>query len=148
MKVILIKDVNEIGKTGSVIKVKDGFARNFLFPRKLAMLATAVNLKVVEQEKEKAIKLKALEKEKKLALGNRLNGVSVTIPVAVHDEDKLYAAISASDIIEALKQEGISEIDKQAVVLSSPIKSLGVYDIAVNLDQEVSAKIKVWIVKK
>jgi len=148
MEVILIKDVDNIGRAGSVIKVKDGFARNFLLPRKFAVLVTSSNLRRIEEEKKKATNLKQEAKEKSIELGSRLDEVSITLPVAVHDEDKLYGGISAIDIIEALKQEGISGIDKDSVILDEPIKELGVYDIAIRLESEVAAKIKVWIVKK
>lgn len=148
MQVILIHDVDKFGQTGSVIKVKDGFARNFLFPRNLAIPATPANLKRVEQEREKITNLRQREKEKAETLRNRLNGISITIPVTVHDEDKLYGSISAADIIESLKQEDISEVTSEAVILDEPIKSIGVYDAMIKLHPEVSAKIKVWVVKK
>jgi large subunit ribosomal protein L9 len=148
MEVILIQDVDKFGKTGSVIKVKDGFARNFLLPRNLAIPATPAGLKRIEQEGRRVIQLQEREKEKALNLSNRLNGISVTISVATHDEEKLYGSISAADIIEALNQEGISEVTSEAVILDEPIKSIGVYDIIIRLYPEVSAKIKVWVVKK
>ena len=148
MEVILIQDVGKIGKTGSVIKVKRGFARNFLFPRNLAIPATSVNIKKIEQEAKRVINLRQREKDEALNLSNRLKGISITIPVAIHDEDKLYGSISAVDIIESIKQEGITEVEKEAVILDSPIKTTGVYDVTIMLHPEVSAKIKVWVVQR
>lgn len=140
--------MDKFGKTGSLIKVKRGFARNFLFPRNLAIPATSTNIRKIEQEAKRVVSLRQREKDEVLNLSNRLNGISITIPVATHDEDRLYGSISAADIIEALNQEGISEVEKEAVILDSPIESIGVYDVMIKLHPEVSAKIKVWVVKR
>ena len=148
MEIILTQDVDKFGKTGSVIKVRDGFARNFLFPRHLAIPATPANLKRIEEEAKRITNLRQQVKEKALSLSNRLNGISITIPVTTHDEDRLYGSIGASDIIEALNQEGISEFSSQAVSLPEPIKSIGVYDVTIRLHPEVSTQIKLWVVKK
>lgn len=149
VEIILTQDVGKFGKTGSVVKVKDGFARNFLFPRNLAIAATPANRKRIEQEAKRIASLHKQEKEKAESLRNRLNGMSVTIPVIAHDEDKLYGSISALEIIEALNQEGISEvIEARQVILDEPIKSIGVYDVMIKLHPEVSTQIKVWVVKK
>jgi large subunit ribosomal protein L9 len=148
MEIILTQDVDKIGKTGSVMKVKDGFARNFLFPRNLAIPATPANLKRIEQEAKMVANLRQQQKEKAETLCERLNGISITVPAVTHDEEKLYGSVSSADIIEALNQEGISEFTKEAVVLDEPIKSIGVYDVTIRLHPEVSAKIKVWVVKK
>ncbi len=148
MEVILVQDLDKLGKKGSVVKVKDGFARNFLLPRNLAIPATPVNLKKIEQESERIASLRQREKEKIESLRNRLDGMSITIPVTVHDEEKLYGSISATNIIEVLNQEGFPGIAREAVMLEEPIKSIGVYDVVIRLHPEVSAKIKVWVVKK
>ncbi len=148
MEVILTQNLEKLGKTGDVIRVKDGFARNFLLPRGMALLATPVNLRKVKLESEKIAQLRQREKEKAQALSERLNGMSVTIPVAIHDGDKLYGSIGAIDIIDALKQEGFSELTKDMIVLSEPIKSIGVFDVTIRLHSDISTKIKVWVVKK
>lgn len=147
MEIILIQDIQNLGKAGSVIEVKDGFARNFLFPQRLAMPATPSNLKRVEQEKLKIVKQKERHTMQALNLSNRLNGISVTIPVQTHDEDKLYGSVGIFDILNALKEEGF-DIAKEAIVLEEPIKTLGVYDVKLKLHPEVEASIKVWVVKK
>ncbi|MFH1678803.1 MAG: 50S ribosomal protein L9 [Candidatus Omnitrophota bacterium] len=148
MEVILKQDNTKFGKTGTVVKVKDGFARNFLFPRNLAIAATPANIKRVEQERQRVQSHRLHEKEQALSLSKRLSEVSITIPVQTHDEGQLYGGINASEITDALKEEGFSEIDKNAVVLDEPIKSIGVYEVTVKLHSEVNAKIKVWVVKK
>ena len=147
MEVILRQDVERIGKTGSVIKVKDGFARNFLLPRGLAFIATPENLQRLEQEKKQ--KQILLEKEKKQAeeLANRLNGASCTVVVDVNENEKLYGSVTAVDIAKSLEVEGFN-IDKGTVILEKPIAELGIFDVEIKLHPEVKAKIRLWVTKK
>lgn len=147
MEVILKQDVDRLGKTGNIVKVKDGFARNFLIPNGLAMPLTPTNLRVLEQDKVR--KTSQLEKIKKQAqdLSTKLQALSLTIPVLSQEEDKLYGSIASVDIASALKEEGF-DIDKNTIILDEPIKSLGIYEIPIKLHPEVSCKLKVWIVKK
>lgn len=147
MEVILKKDIDRIGKAGQIIKVKDGFARNFLIPNALALPVTAQNLKKLEEEKQR--KVLQLDNIKKGAeqLKEKLERLSLTIPVLTHEEEKLYASITSIDLVSALKEEGFN-IDKNSVVLAEPIESLGIYEVPLKLHPEVSAKLKVWIVKK
>lgn len=149
MEVILIQDVNEIGKAGNIVKVKDGFARNFLFPKKLALVADSVNIKKLEREKQK--KVQGLEKVKKEAelIKEKLNAFSLTIPALTQEEDKekLYGSITAQDLADALKEEGF-QVDKNSIILEQPIKSLGIFEVSIKLHPEVQAMIKVWVVKK
>lgn len=147
MEVILKKDIEKCGKNGSVIKVKDGFARNFLFPRKLAVPVTPVNLERIEQEKKKNEIIKQQKRTQALELSNRLKTMSITISAQTHDEDKLFGSINASNIVDALKDEGIVNIDKDAVILDEPIKTTGVYEVSVKLHPDVTAKMKIWVVK-
>lgn len=147
MEVILKEDVNRLGKAGSVVKVKDGFASNFLIPNGLAVVLTASNLKQLEQEKQR--KALQLEKAKKEAeeLKEKLSAISLTIPVLAQEEENLYGSIAVSDLVAALKEEGLN-IDKSMIGLSEPIKSLGIYEVPIKLHPEVIAKVKVWVVKK
>jgi len=147
IKVILREDVQGVGKTGDVKQVKDGFARNFLLPRNLALMATDQNLKKIEAEKKKLQEKKALEKKKAQDMAQQLANFSVTLAVEVNEEGKLYGSLSENDIVKALSSEGI-ELDKKCLELASPIKDLGIYDIDVKLYPEVLTKIKVWVVKK
>ncbi|HTZ11903.1 MAG TPA: 50S ribosomal protein L9 [Candidatus Margulisiibacteriota bacterium] len=147
MEVILNRDVDKLGKSGSVVKVKEGYARNFLIPNGLAIPLTPGNLKKLEQEKEK--KTLELEKSRKAAeaLRDKLSGLSLTITALSQEEEKIYGSVTAQDIVSSLKDEGI-EIDKENIMLDEPIKSLGIYEVSVKLHPEVEGKIKVWIVKK
>lgn len=147
MEVILNKDMDKLGKSGSIVKVREGFARNFLIPNKLAIPLTPQNLKRLEQEKMK-INLEQ-EKIKKEAqdLKTKLETLSLTLPALTQEEDKLYGSIGANDLAVALKEEGL-EINKSFILLNEPIKAVGIYEIPVKLHQEVVAKLKVWIVKK
>jgi len=149
MEVILKQDVNKVGKAGAVVKVKDGYARNFLLRNNLALPVTENNIKRLESEKQK--KISQLEKIKKEALDlkERLSSVSITITALVQEQEKesLYGSVTNQDIAKALKDEGF-EIDKNIIMLDEPIKSLGIYEVPVSLHAEVSASVKVWIVKK
>lgn len=147
MEVILNQDIDRIGKAGSIVKVKDGFARNFLIPNGLAVPATPVSLKRLEQEKQiKALHLEKVKKESE-EIKAQLDKLSLTIPVLTHEEEKLYAGITASDLANTLKEEGFN-IDKNSILLDEPLKSLGIYEVPVKLHPQVLAKIKVWVVKK
>lgn len=147
MEVILKQDVDKIGKTGTVVKVKDGFARNFLIPNGLGIPLTPANLKILEQEKQR--KVQGLEKlrQESQEIKARLEGLSLTISSLIKEENQLYGSITSQHIAEALKEEGF-DIPKSSIMLEEPIKSLGIYEITIKLHSEVSAKIKVWIVKK
>ncbi len=148
MEVILNKDVDKLGKSGQVIKVKDGFGRNFLIPNGLALPLTAANLKRLEQEKQrKVFQLEKIKKEAE-ALKEKLGSLSLTLAVLAKEEaEELYGSIGATDIAAALKEEGF-DIDKNSIILDEPIKSLGIYEIPVKLHPEISAQVKVWVVKK
>ena len=147
MKVILIEDVDKLGAMGKIIEVNRGYARNFLFPRKLAKPATDSTLKIVEEVKKR--KLAKLVKEKRSAeeLKEKLSMVSCTIPVEAGEDDKLFGSVTAQDIAHAFELEGFS-IEKKQIVLEEPIKSLGVYHVSVKLHPEVVGAVKVWVVKK
>ena len=147
MEVILTKDVEKIGKVGSVVKVKDGFAHNFLFPKSLAIPVTPGNLKKIEQEKQKIAAESEKIKQEALGLKERLDNLSLTIPALAQDDKALFGSITALDISSAIKNEGL-ELDKGLIQLTEPIKELGIYEIPVKLHPEVSSKLKVWIVKK
>ena len=147
MEIILSQDVPKVGKVGDLVKVKDGFARNFLFPGKLAYAATPANVKKIEVQKKK--KLEIFEQNKKIAqeLAEKLNKVSITINVEVNDLDKLYGAVSETEILKALENEGFPT-DKKNLVIEKTIDELGIFEIGVKLHPEVTAKIRLWVTKK
>ncbi len=147
MEVILKKDVDKLGKSGQVIKVKDGFGNNFLIPQGLAVSATAANLKKLGQEKQKKdLELEVIKSHAE-GLKEKISSLSLTLPVLVQEDEKLYGSIAAVDIQRLLKDEGF-DVDKNAIVLEEPIKSLGIFEIPLKLHPEVSTKIKIWVVKK
>ena len=147
MDVILLESVSKLGDRGSTVKVKPGYARNYLFPRGLALPASDANARVFKERE------RVLEKRDQLAMGAaqsraaKLADVSCTIPVQVGEEDKLYGSVTAVDIARSLTDQG-HKIDKKQIVLEEPIKQLGVYTIDVRLHREVTAPIKVWVVKE
>jgi large subunit ribosomal protein L9 len=147
MEVILKENVAGLGAAGSKVKVKDGYARNFLFLRNLAVGVTPHNMKMLEQEQK--IKAQKAEHHKKEAeqLKTKICQLSITIPVLVQEKEKLYGSITSLEIHKALQDEGV-EIDKTVIALDEPIKALGIYEIPIKLHPEVVATLKVWIVKK
>jgi large subunit ribosomal protein L9 len=147
MEVILKQDVDKVGKSGAVVKVKDGFARNFLIPNNLAVPLNPSNLKLLEEEHKRSTQRLAKAKQDAEALKEKLSAISLTVPVETHEEDKMYGSISAQDICGLLKDEGV-EIDKGFVELAEPIKALGIYQVPIKLHPEVSAQVKLWVVKK
>lgn len=147
MKVILIEDVKDVGVMGGIVVVKDGYARNFLFPKKLAKPVTDSNLKIIEEIKKK--KALAIMREKKQAeeLKEKLSLMSCTIAVEAGEDDKLFGSVTTQDIAHAFEMEGLS-IDKKKIILEENIKKLGVYHIMVELHPEVTGEVKVWVVKR
>ena len=147
MKVILKQDVEKLGKAWDVVNIKDGYARNFLFPQGLVLAVTKENLKL--KEKLEASKAVSEEKNKKeaQALAKKLLAESFTLTREATAEDKLYGTIDAQEIEKLLKSEDY-DIDKKNILLTEPIKSLGAHTVDLKLHPEVIAKIKVWVVRK
>ncbi len=147
MKVILRKDFESLGKMGDVVEVKPGFARNFLIPRNIAYAALKGNLKALEEEKKIHAKREQKELSKSEKLAAELEKVSVTIPVQVGEEDKIFGTVTNQMIADALAEKGY-EIDKRKIEIEEPIKSLGIYGVNIKLHSKVNAKIKVWVVRE
>ncbi len=147
MEIIICQDVDKLGKTGQVVKVKDGFARNFLLPHKKAYLATPANLKRIEQEKAKKAAVEENLKKQAEELAAKLSKVSCTIAVEVNDLDKLYGSVTEVDIAKALEVEGHT-IDRKSIVLEKPIEELGIFEVPIKLHHDVMAKVRLWVTKK
>lgn len=147
MEVILNQDVEKIGRAGAVVCVKEGFARNFLFPHNLAKPATPSSLKKLKQDQLIQSAQSAKIKEESELIKQRLSALTLTIPALTQGEEKLYGSINAHEIAEALQAEGFA-INKNIIDLADPIKSLGIYEIPVRLYADVIAKVKLWVVKK
>lgn len=147
MKVILRQNYNNLGEVGETVNVKDGFARNFLIPRKIAYIALDGNVKALEEEKKNIDKKKAQELASAETLAAELEKVSITIPVQVGEEDKIFGSVTNQMIADALKAKNYN-IDRRKIEIDEPIKALGIYGISVKLHPSVSAKIKVWVVRE
>lgn len=147
MKIILKQDFESLGKPGDVVTVKDGYARNFLIPRGVAVLATKTNVRILEEESK--TRSHRLEKDKRSAqeISKELEKISITAAVAVGEEDKVFGSVTSQDIARLLLEKGF-EIDKRKIVLDEPIKALGVYTVPVKLHSEVETNIRVWVVKE
>lgn len=147
MEVILSCDIEKLGKTGDIVKVKDGYARNYLIPREMAMAATKENIKAIERKK---IKLMAISEENKKAaqdVAQKLAKVSCTILVEVNDQEKLYGAVAETDILRALEQEDF-KFERKDLVIEKPVEELGIFEIGVKLHPEVIGKFRLWVNKK
>lgn len=147
MKVILLQDVKKMGKKGDVIEASDGYARNYLFPRKLAEEATANALHVVNAKKENERKKKLAELEAAQKLAAELKGKEVTINAKTGDNGRLFGAITNKDVAEVINNQFNLSIDKKKIVVNT-IKVAGTYEFEVKLYPEVSTKMKVNIVPK
>ncbi len=147
MKVILKDDVEKLGKCGEVVEVKDGYGRNFLIASNLAIPATKGNLKAIEEvTKQKRIRdLKKIKQEERLKI--QLEKISCTAEVRVGEEDRVFGSVTAQDISELLKAKGF-EIDRHKILLETPIKALGVYTVPIKISGDITAFLKVWVVKK
>lgn len=147
MKVILNADVKGKGKKGDIVNVSDGYARNFLFPKKLAKEATAQNLNAAKVAQDAAKHKKLVEKAEAVALAEKLSGKTVQLKAKCGEGNRLFGAVTAAEVAEALKAGMGIEVDKKKIALSGGIKELGTYDVAVKVYAEVSATIKVEVVR-
>lgn len=147
MKVILRQNSETLGQVGDVIEVKEGYARNFLIPRKIAYAALKGNIRALEEDKKNLVKKKKQEVEAAEKLCGELEKVSVTIPVQVGEEDKIFGSVTNQMIADSLKEKGY-DIDRRKIEIDEPIKSLGIYGISIKLHPNVSANIKVWVVRE
>lgn len=147
MEVILIEDVKNLGKGGEKVQVKDGYARNYLLPRKLALPATASGLKMLkEEERRKAVREVKMQREAE-EVAKALNQISCTAEVEAGEDDRVFGAVTSGDIADLLKKQGY-DIDRKKIILEEPLKALGVYTIPIKLHTDVEARVKVWVVKK
>lgn len=145
MKVILLQDVKNVGKKGDVVNSSDGYARNYLFPRKLAEEATDSNLHVLNAKKETERRKKLAEIEAAQKLAEELKGKEIKIEAKSGDNGKLFGAITSKDVAELIKKQYKIEVDKKKVVMDT-IKLAGTYDVEIKLYPEVSTKMTVIIV--
>ena len=146
MKVILTEDVSGLGKMGDLIQIKDGHAKNYLIPKKLAVPANPQNLKAFEHQKNLLKQKQDRVKRDAEKIAEKIEKMSCTISKPTGEEDKLFGSVTSLDIEESLKDEGI-KLDRKRILLDEPIKSLGIYKVPIKLHPEVTAHLKVWVVK-
>ena len=147
MKVILRQDYEPLGKIGDVVDVKDGYARNYLLPHRIAYAALKGNVRALEEEKRQVAKKTQQELKAAEEMAVELEKVSVTIPVQVGEEDKIFGSVTTQMIADALKEKSY-DIDKRKIEIEETIKTLGIYSVSIKLHPSVSAKIKVWVVRE
>jgi len=147
MEVILRDHVEKLGRRGEIVKVADGYARNYLLPRKLALPATDGNKKHVERERKIMETREAQEKSQAEAIATRLAAIDISIARRVGETDQLYGSVTAADITEFLKAKGF-EVDRRKLILPEPIKAIGEFDVPLKLHREVTVPLKVKVVKE
>jgi len=147
MQLILQQDVPNVGKAGDVVNVKDGYGRNYLLPKQMAVVADTGNIKQMEHHKRVVASKLAKQKGAADELAQKLGQVSITISRESGDEDKLFGSVTNKDIAEALRAEGYV-VDRHDIKLDAPLKQLGVFEVPVRLHPEVTGTLKVWVVKK
>jgi len=147
MEIILLQDVEKLGKRGDVLKVRDGFGRNFLLPQSLALPATDENRAALEFEKKRAAKRKERGKEEALKLSDELTKLKLRWEVKVGEKGKIFGSVTAKDLAEMIKQKGIA-LDRRQIRLPRPIRSLGIHLVTLELHPEVKPVIEVDVVKK
>lgn len=145
MKVILLENVKKLGSKGDIVEVSDGYGRNFLIPRGLAVAADASNLKQLQHEKKVVERREARELQEAQELKRRLESMSFTLEVKSGEKGRLFGSITAGDIAEAVKKQADVELDRRKIDLSDPIKSVGKYAISVRIHPGVTAKLKVVV---
>jgi large subunit ribosomal protein L9 len=145
IEVILKEHVEHLGRRGEVVKVTDGYARNYLFPRKLALAVTTENKRQIDRERARAEAHEAEERQEAEAIRTRVEALDVAIARRVGEQETLYGSVTSSDLAEALSERGLP-IDRRRIQLPDPLKTLGDHEVAVKLHREVTARLRVKIV--
>ncbi len=147
MEVILRTDVPKLGKAGDIVKVKDGFARNYLIPKGLAIPANQKTIKALENQRKVILAKAERERRKAQSLAEKLTGLTLTFYRKVIEGDRIYGSISAQDIVKALEEKGLS-LERRFVLLEEPIKQLGTHEIPIRLGPDVEVKINVEVIEE
>lgn len=147
MKVILLRDVESLGSAGEVVQVKSGFARNFLIPQRQALVASDTNVAQFESKRKQHAAVSERERRAAEAVAKQLEADSITAQVRVGEEDRLFGSVTVQNIADLLAEKDY-DIDRRAIQLEEPIRALGVYTIDVRLHADVTANVKLWVVKE
>ena len=145
MKVILTQDVKKLGKKGDIVEVQEGYGRNFLLPRKLAVLATAQSVNVAKQQAGSKARKEAMATDEAKLMASQLEKVEVTIPVRIGEGGKLFGSVTGKDVSEALKKQNI-DIDKKKISIKDNITGTGVYEAVIKVHPAITSTVKVNIV--
>lgn len=145
MKVILQQDVKKLGKKGDIVEVSEGYGRNFLLPRKAAVLATAQNLNVANAQAGSKARKEAMAADEAKLMAKQLEKVEVKIPVRIGEGGKLFGSVTGKDVSEALKKQHI-DIDKRKITIQGEVTGTGVYEAVIKVHPSVTSKIKVSVV--
>ncbi|MFC1498869.1 50S ribosomal protein L9 [Verrucomicrobiota bacterium] len=148
IEVLLMTDVTDLGSEGDVVVAADGYARNYLFPKKLAAPVSGETRKRLEKIRREREEVREAELAVAREYAAKFKDVSCTIPVKVSKDEKLFGSVTNVNIAEALKSQGFEEIEKHKILLDSPIKELGVFDVKISLHPDVETTVKVWIVEE
>ena len=146
MDVILLKDYLSLGKTGDTVKVKPGFARNFLIPEGIALRASSKNLSIFKEQKKFEKVRQKREKSFNENIAKKLSKVEITIEAQVGEEDKMFGSITAKDIYKSIIEKGI-KVEQNSIQLDKPIKALGIYNVDVIVTENISSTVKVYVIK-
>ncbi len=144
MKVILTKDLDNLGRAGALVEVKPGYGRNYLLPRNLAVLATAKNIRQLDHQKAGILSRAAKDKQNMSAMAQKLSAVEVRLSRKVGEQNKLFGSVTSKDIHEQLVNQGY-QVERKQIHLPEPLKELGTHDVEVKLHADVTAKVKVTI---
>ncbi len=147
MKVILVEDVDDLGRAGEILNVKDGYGRNYLIPRKKALPATPQNIQKMEKMKKELEAARSKARSDAEKLSERIRSLSITLSRKAGEGEKLFGSVTSMDIQRALKEQGI-EVDRKKILLQEPIKSLGIFHVPVRLHAEVTTEVKVWVIQE
>jgi large subunit ribosomal protein L9 len=147
MKIILRQDFETLGKVGDVVEVTNGYARNFLIPKRIGFQATPGNLRTLEEEKKAHLSRQAKELANAKKLAEELEKVSITLPMKVGEDEKLYGSVTNQMVADALKEKGYT-VDKRVIEIEDSIKALGIYTVNVHLHAGVDGKVKIWVVRE
>jgi large subunit ribosomal protein L9 len=147
MEVILREHVDNLGRRGDVVKVTPGYARNFLLPRKLALPVTAGNRKIIDSERKKAEARELEERQQAEAFASRIGQLELSIGRRVGETEQLYGSVTSADLAEALGEKGL-DVDRRRIQLDEPLKTLGAFSVPVKLHRDVTATLKVTVVRQ
>ena len=147
MKIILKKDIDRLGKTGEIVQVADGYARNYLIPKGLAFAAISRNMAAYEEEKKQRAVRDNKAKRDAEGVAKELDRISLTAAVSVGDEDRMFGSVTSQTIANLLREKGY-DIDRRKILLDDSIRALGIYNVPIRLLPDVEAKVKVWVVKE